>query len=229
MKNNWHLGEEDFFTGLEKERAAFLQASRRKVLQKKDMIFFEDDPGASCYYLETGLIKIFQISASGKEPIFFLRRSGELFGLAEVIDGERRKANAQALSPCIIHEMAGADFERFLEYNHAMSMKVIQTLGRRLRYLGEIAGGLMVCDVGTRLAKLLAYLCHEYIPNETGWHQPLTIPIKLTQEQLASMVGSCQQTVSELLKEYQDQGLIEIRNRQITVTHPLRLLKTVEV
>jgi len=106
---------------------------------------------------------------------------------------------------------------------------VIQTLGRRLRYLGEIAGGLMVCDVGTRLAKLLAYLCHEYIPGEKGWHRPLTIPIKLTQEQLASMVGSCQQTVSELLKEYQEAGLIGIKNRQITVINPLRLLETVEI
>ena len=87
----------------------------------------------------------------------------------------------------------------------------------------------MVCDVGTRLAKLLAYLCHEYIPSEKGWRNPLTIPIKLTQEQLASMVGSCQQTVCELLKEYQAEGLINIQNRQITVTNPLRLLEAVEV
>lgn len=229
MNSNWHLGEEDFFTDLERERSDFLAASRRKVLQKKDMIFFEDDPGDSCYYLESGLIKIFQISSSGKEPIFFLRRSGELFGLAEVVDGERRKANAQALSPCIVHVMTSQDFEQYLSTHQAVSLRVIQTLGRRLRYLGEIAGGLMVCDVGTRLAKLLAYLCHEYIPNEKGWLQPLTIPIRLTQEQLAAMVGSCQQTVSELLKEYQEQGLIEIRNRQITVVHPLRLLKTAEI
>jgi CRP-like cAMP-binding protein len=193
------------------------------------MIFFEDDLGNSCFYLESGLIKIFQIAPCGKEPIFFLRRSGELFGLAEVMDGENRKANAQALSPCIIYEMSGADFERFLAENYLAARQVIRTLGRRLRYLGEIAGSLMVCTVGTRLAKLLAYLCHEYIPDESGWQRPLTIPLKLTQEQLASMVGSTQQTVSELLKNYQVEGIIIVRGRQITVLNPLRLLKMVEL
>jgi CRP-like cAMP-binding protein len=229
MDTHWHIGENDFFNGLEKERKAFLAIARRKVLQKNDMVFFEEDSGDSCFYLESGLIKIFQISATGKEPIFFLRRSGEMFGLAEVMDGKNRKANAQTLAPCIIYESPRAAFEKFLEENYKVARKVIKTLGRRLRYLGEIAGGLMVCDVSTRLTKLLAYLCHEYIPSEKGWRRPLTIPIKLTQEQLASMVGSTQQTVSELLKECQQSGLIVIKNRQITVVNPLRLLETVEI
>ena len=229
MNSHWHLGEEDFFEGLEEERKAFLAAAHRKILQKKDIIFFEEDPGESCFYLEKGLIKIFKITPSGKEPIFFLRQSGELFGLAEVMDGERRKANAQALSPCIIHTISRSAFESYLAENYPAARKVIQTLGRRLRYLGEITGSLMSCDVGTRLAKLLAYLCHEYIPGEKGWHQPLVIPVKLTQEQLAAMVGSCQQTVSDLLKEYQQQELIEIRQRRITVLNPLRLLEKTEV
>jgi predicted transcriptional regulator len=43
------------------------------------------------------------------------------------------------------------------------------------------------------------------------------------------MVGSCQQTVSELLKEYQEDGLIKTDNRQVTVINPLRLLELVEV
>lgn len=229
MDTHWHLGEEDFFEGLEEERKAFLAAADRKVLQKKDMVFFEEDPGESCFYLEKGLIKIFKITSSGKEPIFFLRQAGELFGLAEVMDGERRKANAQALSPCIIHTISRSAFEQYLAENYPAARKVIQTLGRRLRYLGEITGSLMSCDVGTRLAKLLAYLCHEYIPGEKGWRQPLTIPVKLTQEQLAAMVGSCQPTVSDLLKEYQQQGLIGIKQRQITVLNPLRLLEMIEV
>ena len=229
MERHWHLGGDDFFLGLDEERRRFTALARRRVLQKKDMIFFEEDLGNSCFYLESGLIKIFQIAPSGKEPIFFLRRSGEFFGLAEVMEREKRKANAQALSPCIIYEMRGSDFELFLAANYSVARKVIQTLGCRLRYLGEIAGSLMVCSVGTRLAKLLAYLCHEYIPSESGWHRPLTIPIKLTQEQLASMVGSTQQTVSELLKEYQAEGLIEIQGRQITVLNPLRLLEMVEL
>ena len=229
VDSHWHLGEDDFFTDLHEARKAFFARSARRVLQKKDMIFFEEDVGDCCYYLESGLIKIFRIAPSGKEPIFFLRRPGEMFGLAEVMDSALRKANAQALAPSILHQMSADDFKRYLEDYPAMARVVIQSLGRRLRYLGEIAGGLMVCDVTTRLAKLLVYLCHESMPSESAWRNPVHIPVKLTQEQLASMVGSTQQTVSETLANYQEEGLIAIKNRRITVLHPLKLLELAEI
>lgn len=229
MQQHWHLGEQDFFDDMPREREAFMALARRRDLARNDIVFFEEDPAESCYYLERGLIKIFRITPSGKEPIFFLRRTGEMFGLAEVMESAERKANAQALSPCVLYEVSREDFERFLAEHFGAVRKIIQTLGRRLRYLGEQVGNLMVCDVSMRLVKLLVYIGYDQLQNEDDWSRKVTVPVRLTQEQMASMTGSCQQTVSEVLKSFQEEGLVEISRKGIVIVNPLKLLEKAEM
>ncbi len=229
MQQHWHLGEQDFFDGLPKERKAFMALAHRRELARNDIIFFEEDEARSCFYLERGLIKILGISSGGKDQIFFIRPSGEMFGLAEVMESVERKANAQALSPCVLYEISRADFELFLSQNFEAARKVIKTLGRRLRYLGEQVGNLMVCDVSMRLVKLLVYIGYDQLQTEDSWTTPVSLPDKLTQEQMAAMTGSCQQTVSEVLKSFQEEGLVEISRKGIVILNPLELLKKAEM
>jgi CRP-like cAMP-binding protein len=82
--------------------------------------------------------------------------------------------------------------------------------------------------VGTRLAKLLVYLSFDHLTDESSWMQPVQIPVSLTQEQLASMTGSTQQTVSEILKKLQEEKLITISKKRITILSPLKLLQKAE-
>ncbi len=225
----WHLEERDFFHGMDKEKKFFLSIARRRAFQRNAMIFFEDDPSESCFYLEKGIIKIFKITSSGKEPIFFIRRSGSMFGLAEVVDSRPRKSNAQALSDCVIWDLKKKDFERMLESHLNFSRRIISCLGQRIRYLGDQMESLMVCDVVTRLAKLIVYLAYERIGKEEDWERPVAIQKILTQEQMASMAGSCQQTVSEVMKSFQDEGLVRIKKGEITVVNPLKLIRKAEI
>lgn len=226
--SRWHLGGEDFFQGLLRERRAFVALARRRELEKNDIVFFEEDPSASCYYLQTGLIKIFRITSSGKEPIFFLRRSGEMLGLAEVLGGEPRKANAQALAPSVLYEIGRESFEDFLASHFPAAKRAIEVLGRRLRYLGEQFGNLIACDVRARLIKLLITLAYDVLGDVAAWKRPVVIPHRVTQEQMAAMVGSCQQTVSELLKSFQAEGLLRMERRSITILDPLAFLHQAE-
>ena len=100
----------------------------------------------------------------------------------------------------------------------------MKVLGRRLRYLGEQIENLMVCDVNTRMLKLLFYLCSNSLLDRACLTQPIKVPITLTQEQMASLTGSCQQTVSETLKQLQDAGLISISKKEITLLNPLEII-----
>ncbi|MEW6670449.1 MAG: Crp/Fnr family transcriptional regulator [Thermodesulfobacteriota bacterium] len=224
METHWHLYEKDFFWDLPVEKEKFLSLSTRRSLKKNEFVFYEEDPGESCFYLEKGTVKIFRVTALGKEPIFFVRKAGEMFGLAEVIDAKERKCNAQALTPSVLHEINKENFEFLLSQYHSLSKKVIKVLGRRLRYLGEQIENLMVCDVTTRMLKLLFYLCCNNLLDRASLSKPIKVPISLTQEQMASLTGSCQQTVSETLKELQQNGLIRISKKEITLLNPLHIL-----
>ena len=229
MQDHWHLSENDLFNGLAVEKKEFLSRSTRRDLRKNSIVFFEGDPSTSCYYVETGIIRIFKTTLEGKEPIFSLRKPGELFGLAEVIDAKPRKANAQTISPSVLHEISRTDFENLLSRHPGFSRKVIHILGRRLRYLGEQIENLMTCDINTRLAKLLVYLSYDILQDQESWTKPVTIPVSLTQEQMASMTGSCQQTISETLKKFQTDSLIAISKKKIIILDPLRLLSVAEI
>jgi len=227
MEIHWHLQESDFFDGLPREKEAFLAVATRRTLPKNKFVFFENDNGNSCYYLEKGMVKISRVTDMGKEPIFFLRKSGEIFGLAEVIDGMKRKANAQTMTSCVLYELGKEGFEELLANNYALVRKVIRTLGQRLRFLGEQIENLMVCDVRARLLKLLFYMCCQHNVEKGSWSDPMTIPFNLTQEQIASMTGSCQQTVSETLKKLQQEAVILVSKKEITILHPMELLEKI--
>lgn len=223
---NWHLGEKDFFIDLQVEKDAFKALSKIRKFDKNSFIFFEEEPCQSCYYLERGLINIFKTTLQGKEPIFFIRKQGDIFGIAEVIDSKPRKANALVLAPSVLWEISKTDFETLLANYPKFCHRVIQVLGRRIRYLGQIIENLVVCDVTTRLAKLLVYLSFDLLSDEESWLHPVTVPIKLTQSQMASMTGSCQQTISETLRSFQVKGLITISKKKITILNPLQLLSS---
>jgi len=207
----WHMDNTEFFAGLPGEKEEFLRVAERMEPHKHEMIFFEEDAGDACYYIQAGL-----------------RKRNEMFGLAEIIEARSRKANAQALTDCTLYKMNKHAFEKFLDARPLVTKRVVQVLGRRLRYLGEQIEGLMSSDVRGRLIKLLVHLAHEKLPNERSWTLPVKIPVKLTQEQMASMTGSCQQTISKLLGDLQEEGHISVCHRELTIVNPLLLLHEVE-
>jgi CRP/FNR family transcriptional regulator, cyclic AMP receptor protein len=223
----WHLSEQDFFLGLPVEKRDFLSLAVKRDVKKNSIIFVEGDPGDYCYYLEKGSIKVFRATIVGKEPIFWVRKPGDLFGLAEVIDGKERICTAQTLSPCLIYEIHRKDFEEILARYHTVSRKVMAVLGRRLRYLCEQVENLMVWDVTSRLSRLLVYLSFNHLMNPNPDDEAVCFPISLTQEDLAAMTGSCQQTVSETLKKLQQEGLVRVSRKEITIVKPLELLERI--
>ncbi len=228
MEDMWFLRGGDIFAGLELEKQLFLANSRKYVLQKNEMVFYEGDPGNCCFYLESGLVRIFSIHDSGKEPIFFLRRPGEIFGISEVLDCYPRKASAQAMTPTTLHRMEGTVFNELLQNNYPLAKRIISLLGGRIRYLGDTIRSLMACNVEDRWAKLLIALAYELFSKPESWHNPVTVPVRISQEQLAQLAGTTQPTVSELLKKMQLTGKIRIEKRRITILEPLALLAAIE-
>ncbi|MDR2820059.1 MAG: Crp/Fnr family transcriptional regulator [Desulfovibrio sp.] len=228
MDNLWHHQSQDFFAGLESQKKNFLSQAQRRIYKKNDIIFFEGDRGNSCFYVTTGLIRIFSISESGKEPIFFLRRPGEIFGLSEVLNDYPRKANAQAIAPSEVYCMNSKDFDAFLSHDYMMARRVITMLGARIRHLGDTVSNLVSSTVMARLIKLLISLACDQLTDAETWTSPISIDMCLSQEQMAAMTGSTQPTVSDLLQQLKKAGLVTIAHRKITLNNPLQLLAEIE-
>lgn len=219
----WHLRTPDLFEGLPAEvKKAFFDKASLRILRKKEYVFKENEPVFSCFYLKKGIVRIFRVSKNGKEAVLFIHNDGALFGLAEIINNKTRKSNAQALSPCQIYSIAREDFEELLEHNPCLSRRIIDTLGSRVRYLGEKLESLMVDSVPVRLIKMLLCLSVEAIYKS---QKPVNVPFSLSQYDFATMTGSCQQTVSEILKKLTKDGFIRVEGRRIILLEPEKLFK----
>jgi CRP/FNR family transcriptional regulator, cyclic AMP receptor protein len=226
MDTLWYLHEQDFFSGLNAEKKEFISHSKKRDIKKNEFLFSQGEAGDSVFYLKSGEVRISHLTPDGKESIVFIRHAGELFGLAEAVGGVARTCSAQAIDVCSLYEIQRKELEKLLSQHWALSRRVIEVLGGRLRYLGEQLGNLMSCDVTTRLSRLLFYLsCYKQMDPEV-WNASDAIPVRLTQEQMASMIGSCQQTVSEILKQFEAEGLIRVsRNRrEIIILKPVSLV-----
>ena len=146
-----------------------------------------------------------------------------MFGLAEVVGGERRKCSAQALTDCTLLEIERGAFLELMLSQPMLSRRVIEVLGRRIRYLSQQLENVMTCGVPTRLLKLLLCLSHDEVALAKGG--PADVPVRLTQGQIASMTGSCQQTVSETLAAFEQRGLIKVTRQRITLLDPGAILE----
>lgn len=229
MQRFWYLKEREFFTpGLEEQKERFLKNSTYRSYQKSDIIFFEGDSGDSCFYVLSGMVRIFSIVDSGKDPVFFLRRSGEMFGLAEVLNHVPRRANAQALAPTRLAIMDSTRFDRILAEDYRMARRVITMLGSRVRYLSDAISQFATGSVMTRLVNLLVALAYEQLTDEKNWHAPIELPVRISQELMASVTGSTQPTISDMMNRLQAEGLVVVRQRRITLLDPLALIARVE-
>ena len=160
MRSFWHLEKGDFFDGIEECKEHFLHSAQRIELKKSDIVFFEGDAGGACFYVASGLLRIFCVTEAGKESTFFLRTAGEIFGLSEVLQDLPRKVSAQALAASVIFRLDRQAFDGLLSRNYALARRVITVMGSRLRYLGDSLSA-QTCDVRHRLCRLLLALAHE--------------------------------------------------------------------
>ena len=219
MRSFWHLEKGDFFDGIEECKEHFLRSAQRIELKKNDIVFFEGDAGGACFYVASGLLRIFCVTEAGKESTFFLRTAGEIFGLSEVLQDLPRKVSAQALAASVIFRLDRQAFDDLLSRNYALARRVITVMGSRLRYLGDSLSA-QTCDVRHRVGRLLLALAHESLRDPAAWEQPLALPVSLSQGQMAA--------VSETLHQLQDEGLIDIRGRGIVIRRPQALLAALE-
>lgn len=186
-----------------------------KKLRKGEIIFLEGDVGDEIYFIGSGAVSIHTFDKAKKVTLAFLRE-GEYFGeMALMKPGLVRSATAETLMPTRLYALRRVDFQTLIEQDRHLAFHLLDYTMERLRKANQQIYDLTFLNVRTRIIKKLLHLVDEYGGNQ--------IPVKITHQQLADMVGAVRETVSKVLQEFQDQGLIEIRDKMIRLTDPKTL------
>jgi len=217
LETPWYVPTSDFLARMERsERNQLLRLGQSRHYARHSSIFQAGSPGKNVYLLISGRVKIYALSAVGKQTILWFCFPGELFGLAEVPRCGEREVNAEASTDCEVLAVSQHDFKNFLARHPSTAMMVIELLSCRLRTLGEILKNLSVDDVETRMIKLLVHLCARFGRPGEG-DAEITLDIGLTHQEMADMIGATRQSVTSIFSDLRRKGVLRIENRSIRV------------
>jgi len=204
-----------YFAGLgEADFEAVSQRMFEQSIERGDMILMEDDPAEAIYFVVSGAVKVFKTSIEGKEQILCLLRVGESFNDVPILDGGPNLASAVAMTPVVLYGMTKSDIEELLQENPRIAMNVIRVLSKKVRHFVSMVEDLSFRDVTSRVAKLLLEYAADHGGPEEGTQRP-----RLTQQEMAAMVGTAREVVGRSLKVLEEEGAIRMDRHRIVVTN----------
>jgi CRP/FNR family transcriptional regulator/CRP/FNR family cyclic AMP-dependent transcriptional regulator len=213
-----YLSRIRLFAGIPPEQVERLEErAKRRSFRRGEVIFHKGDPGATLYLILSGQVKIVLPSEGGEEAVLGVLDEGEFFGELSLIDGRPRSATIMATQSTEALVLHRDDFLAFLDSNPKCAVDLLHTLCERLRETDEFVEDAVFLDVPGRLAKKLLELADEY--GQSGADGTI-IGLRITQQELATMVGATRESVNKHLRGYRARGIIEIDRQRITIVRP---------
>ena len=204
-----------FFADLsEEEILALSSATKRRTFRSGEVIFHRDDPGQVLYMIKEGKVKICIISPDGQEVSLTVFGKGEYFGEFALLDGLPRSTDAVALEKVECYTLQRSDFLNAILKNPKIAILVLEALSKRLRTTNQMVEDLIFLDVYGRVAKKLLELADTHgVKTEEG----VLIDVRLTQQELASMVGASRESVNKVLGYFTDKDFISTDKHRVTI------------
>lgn len=206
-----------YFTNLGAEEAKRVgREIVERSYEKGQVIFIEGESCDGLYLVKSGQVRLFKSSPDGREMVLLVARPGDTFNDAPAFDGGPNPVSAAALETATIYVVPRQTLLSLLEACPA-AVGIVSVLAGRLRHLTNVVEDLSFRSVASRLAKLLLELA---APEDRSKPIP-----RLTQDEMASMVGSVRDVVGRALRALEKTGAIRIEGHRIMVTNPDLLRK----
>ncbi|MEM6330088.1 MAG: Crp/Fnr family transcriptional regulator [Planctomycetota bacterium] len=222
----WYLKQCRLLQQLTPEELGPLEAQcRQRQFPRGAPIYLPADHADGVLLLTTGRAKLCSFTDEGKQAILAFIEPGEIFGeLALFAPGEREEY-AEAVEKSTVILMPAAAVQDLLERHPQVSLGVTKLLGLRRRRIERRLKYLLFRSNRERLISLLLELAEQY-GHDTG--EGVELRIKLSHQDMASIIGSTRETVTVLLGELQAEGRIKTGRRRVSITDLPALAKLIQ-
>ena len=202
------------FSGLSDEALASIeQHGTVKSYKKNTIIINQDDETDSLYVILSGNVRVFISGEDGREAVLNHQGPGEYFGELALLDRQPRVASVMTMEPSKFMVISRDDFMKCLSGNPEIALNLIRPMTSRIRMLAQNVSSLALLDVYGRVARTLLQQAIE--------QDGVLMTDKLTQQDIAGMVGASRAMVSRILKDLRAGGYISIEKKRITIHQKL--------
>ncbi len=180
-----------------------------------ELIFSEGEPCPGLFVIESGKVRIFKSSPSGREQVLAIERPGHSVAELPVFDGGNFPASAAAVDETRLLFVSKQDFHSLCLVHPKVALKVLRVVGRRLRGLVAIIEELSFTTVRSRLISMLLRLARQ--EGKAGPGGAVQITLSASNQELAAHIGTVRELVSRNLSRLQSEGLIQMEGRTLMI------------
>jgi len=215
VEDFWHLHNFDWLSELSAaETDELLRQAVQREYRAGEMIFTPVPHPDSVYLLEGGLVRIYRLSPSGAETTLGYVRPGEIFGELAAFTTQPRESYATAIRTSLVWRLRREAIERVLSLHPGIVVAITRQVGSRMKRIESRVEHLVFRSVPSRVAGILLELAEDFGRREGAG---LAIDFAISQEELATLVGSSRQAVNASLRELEREGAIRREGRRLVL------------
>ncbi len=202
------------------EFQAFATCIAVKAYAPRDVVMPAGEPPPGFFIVLKGKARIYRVGKDGREQTLRLVRAGDTFGEVPVFDDGPSPAWVEALEDSEYVLLPTAEFRDLISHEPRIALSLLRQFARRIRILTRQVEEMSLQTVESRLARYLFQLAQEEgEPDDRG----IVVPRQLTQQDLATIVGSVREVVGRTMKTLEREGVIEIERDRVIIRDIERL------
>jgi len=182
-----------------------------------EVVFREGDESNTAYVVRSGHARAIRQHSDGRILTLANFGPGEVFGELAMFDSDRRSATIEAIDQLDLLAILSADMQRLMREHPDIAVKLVVTLGRRLREVNDRLTRQSFQTVQSRVATVLSELVRDARSEGAGEHDVL---ITATQAEVAQLAGSSRESASRFLATLERAGVISQGRGKLTVHQP---------
>lgn len=196
------------------------QTTTPRTFHKHEFVVREGDPGGTFYIILDGSVAVTRIASDGRETILSILKVSDFFGEMSLFDSSLRSASIKTLTDVTVGVIEEKDFIDMLDRSPKIGRYLVIALSQRLRAANQLIAATTSQDIRARLASLLLNLTQSFgekVENGTK------ITLRLTNQEMANMIGTTRETVNRTLNRFWDERLIDMRTSHVVVVEADKL------
>jgi CRP/FNR family cyclic AMP-dependent transcriptional regulator len=181
---------------------------RRRAFAEGTNIFTTEQPGEALYFILSGKVKVYIEQRDGTDVTLSIMGRGDTFGEMSMFDDSGRSASALVIEDAVLLWMDRLAFQECLADVPPLWRNLVRILSARVRFADEHIQALARLDVYGRVANQLLNFADRY--GQPATNGSVFIPLKLSQSDLADLVGASRKRVNQVIVAFKSQGLIAV-------------------
>lgn len=177
-------------------------------------LFWEGDIADKLFYIKKGRVKITKSTDDGKQLILYMYQSGDMFGQLDSIHESIHTFNAEVAEDSVVGIIQHKDLEVLLWQHGDLALEFMQWMGQLHRITQTKFRDLMLFGKPGALCSVLIRLTNTYGVPHNGH---TLIPTRLTNSELAEMIGATRESVNRMLSDLKKQEVIGYHDNLIII------------